>query len=194
MRRCEVWPSLLVVLCGVICACNHLQQRKVSCRLFPDGDPISCEQTSDDGLVVPPQVLRQASFGSEGIATILVGPKDLYFVTRSGKTAAALPFDNGPDYFAEGLARTVRNRKVGFVNAGLDQVIAPVWDFAFPFEKGVAVVCTGCTVNRLGEHDVMQGGKWGYINKRGAIVVPVVYNQTALPSIEVAAKAAGTVQ
>jgi hypothetical protein len=194
MKDRDFCASLLVVLCGALFACNSVQYRKVSCRLFPDGDPTSCEQTSDGGLVVPAHMLQHAAFGSGGIATVLTGPKNLYFVTRRGKTAPALPFDNGPDYFSEGLARTVRNGRVGFVNAELDQVVSPIWDFAFPFEKGVAVVCTGCTVNRLGEHAVMQGGKWGYINTRGAIVVPVVYNQTALPPNEVAAKAAGTVQ
>jgi hypothetical protein len=48
-------------------------------------------------------------------------------------------FDNGTDYVVEGLARTVRAGKIGFVNTWLEQVVAPVRDFAFPFEEGVAV-------------------------------------------------------
>jgi hypothetical protein len=48
--------------------------------------------------------------------------RQLYFVSRRGETAAALTFDNGPGYFVEGLARTVGNGKVGFVDASLEVV------------------------------------------------------------------------
>lgn len=82
-------------------------------------------------------------FGPEGLGSIVVNGRGLYFVTRQGKTAPAFPFDNGPDYFVEGLARTVKDGKVGFVDNRLDSVVAPVWDFAAPFDHGVAAVCTG---------------------------------------------------
>jgi hypothetical protein len=80
---------------------------------------------------------------------------------------------------------------VGFVNTGLDQVVAPVWDFASPFEHGVAQVCMGCVSTLISsgdEHTAMTGGKWGYIDKRGKIIVPVEYDFRSLPPPEVAAK------
>jgi hypothetical protein len=142
----------------------------VSCRVFPDGEAAVCELASDGEVRVPRQLLAHAEFGPEGISAILVGEK-IYFVNRAGKTAPALKFDNGPDYFVEGLARTVKGGKVGFVNTALETVVAPVWDFAFPFSNGVALVCSGCTAAG-GEHQSMKGGKWGYIDKGGKVVVP----------------------
>ena len=87
----------------------------------------------------------------------------------------------------------MKDGKVGFINTELDQIVAPVWDFAFPFEHGVAVVCTGCVPTPAlsgDEHRTMTGGKWGYIDKRGKVVVPVVYNSRSLPPVEVAQKQA----
>jgi hypothetical protein len=129
-------------------------------------------------------------FDGEGIGAIFIGDDGLYFVNRAGATAPAFFFDNGPDPFAEGLARTIRNRKVGFVNTALDEVIAPAWDWASPFSAGVAAVCIGCVSKPVfpgAEHSVMTGGKWGYIDRHGSPVVPVAYTTKDLPSPEAAA-------
>jgi len=67
-----------------------------------------------------------------------LGLDPFHFVNRQGRTAPAFPFDNGADNVVEGLARTVKAGKVGFVNPALDVVVPPVWDFAYPFEKGAA--------------------------------------------------------
>jgi hypothetical protein len=126
--------------------------------------------------------LEHASFDRNGVASVFVG-RQLLFVNRHGVTAPALLFDNGADYFVEGLARTVRAGKIGFVDIALREVIAPVWDFAFPFNHGVAKVCSGCRlVSRPGdEHREVVGGKWGYIDRAGRVVVPVVHDRDDLP-------------
>jgi len=149
--------------------------------------------TTDGNIVVDKQSLADLSFGPEGLGSIVVDNRGLYFVTRQGKTTPALNFDNGPDYVVEGLARNVKNGKVGFINTELNQVVAPVWDFAFPFEHGVAVVCTGCVSTPASpgdEHRTITGGKWGYIDKRGKVVVRVEYDSRSLPPVEVAEKQA----
>jgi hypothetical protein len=106
------------------------------------------------------------------------------FALDSGRTAPALPFDNGPDRFVEGLARSIRDGKVGFVDESLDLVVPREWDFAFPFEGGVARVCTGCTARRHsgGEHSEVVGGRWGYIDREGNVVVSVDYGLDTLPA------------
>jgi hypothetical protein len=187
----------LALLVAASCArsSDHAQYRPIDCRHFPNLKPVVCELTSNGAIVVSKQSLADVSFGTEGLGSIIVDNRELYFVTRQGKTAPALIFDNGPDYVVEGLARTVKNGKVGFINAELDQVVAPIWDFAFPFEHGVAVVCMGCVSTPAHpddehEHQTMTGGKWGYIDKRGRIVVPVVYDSRSLPPGEVAEKQA----
>lgn len=91
----------------------------------------------------------------------------LYFVNGSGRTAPAFLFDNGADYFVEGLARTSKSGKVGFVDASLNEVVPPVWDFARPFKGGRSLVCQGCTVRPVGEHQVLRDGKWGAMTRQG---------------------------
>jgi len=103
---------------------------------------------------------------------------DLYYALASGRTAPALLFDNGPDYFVEGRARTIRDGKVGFVNEGLEVVVPREWDFALPFEGGFARVCTGCSIVREDgdEHGTVQGGSWAVIDREGRIVQEVPDN------------------
>lgn len=55
-----------------------------------------------------------------------------------------LNYDNGPDYFSEGLARCVENDKVGFVNRKGKTTIKPQWDWSGGFNYGYAFVCNGC--------------------------------------------------
>jgi len=170
--------AIEVVLCLLlVSSCSH---RVKDCRLFPSLEPAECEQTGDGNIIVKPASLARVAFGPEGLSAILVDDRTFYFVNRQGKTAPALAFDNGPDYVSEGLARTVLNGKVGFVNTHLDVVVAPVWDFAYPFERGSARVCMGC-VPTGGEHKTVTGGKWGYIDQRGIVVVPVAYDAATLP-------------
>ena len=164
----------------VAMACGRIWP--VECRLFPDGEAAVCELVSGGELRAPRQLLAHAEFGTEGLSAILVGER-IYFVNRAGNTAPALKFDNGPDYFVEGLARTVKDGKIGFVNTALEPVVAPVWDFAFPFSNGVAAVCNGCMAAG-GEHQMVTGGKWGYIDKRGKVLVPVRYDRDELPAMK----------
>lgn len=188
------WLSLLVTLL-VAEAC-------VSTRAPAQDELLPCEfmavQDLDDSLsrcafrdqsgsvVIVRDALSHASFGREEVAAVFV-EKQLLFVTRRGVTAPAFLFDNGADYFVEGLARTVRAGKIGFVDTALREVIPPTWDFAFPFSHGVARVCTGCrwvSASPGGEHREVVDGKWGYINRAGLVVVPVIHDRETLPSAQ----------
>ena len=178
---------VLLVLANTSCRSDHA----VDCHVLPNGQPARCIQNSDGRILVVRGSLARVEFGPEGLATIVVGERDLYFVTPNGTTAPAFRFDNGADYLVEGLARTVKDGKVGFVNSHLEIVAPPVWDFAAPFERGVARVCVGCRSVPLGdEHSSVSGGKWGYIDKHGKVVVPVEFDERSLPSVEEAARLA----
>jgi len=108
---------------------------------------------------------------------------ELLFALASGRTAPALRYDNGADYFVEGLARSPRDGKVGFVDELLELVVPRQWDFAFPFEDGHARVCSGCVIRRAGgEHSEVVGGRWGYVDREGRVVVPVVHAREELPA------------
>jgi WG containing repeat len=152
----------------------------LACSSFPpEGDPVAdCARRGE--IVVRSGVVPK---GEPGSAQALMVDGQLLFGLASGKTAPALPFDNGPDYFVEGLARTVRDGKVGFVNEDLEVVVPREWDFAFRFEGGFARVCTGCSIERHGtkEHGEVRGGAWGWIDRQGRVVVPVEHSREDLP-------------
>jgi len=76
-------------------------------------------------------------------------------------------YDNGPDYFSEGLVRTVKDHKYGFMDKNLNIVIERKFDFVFPFENGKAKVCMGCKKLTDGEHSWYEGGVFYYINQLG---------------------------
>lgn len=79
-------------------------------------------------------------------------------------------FDNGPDYYEEGLARFVEKGKMGFHNRALHVVVPPVYDFAFPFENGTAQAGTNCTFQREAEHSSVSCQQWKTVRNpmRGA--------------------------
>ena len=148
---------------------NEFQSQSRCAKLRPDGS-----------LAVEPACLANLHF-SDGVGAILV-PTGWYYVTPAGRTARVLTYDNGPDYFEEGLARTIRSGKVGFVDRSLSEVIRPAWDFAFPFAGGYAVVCNGCRSYPVSdEHSQMRDGQWGYIDRSGRVVVPVTHDRDELP-------------
>jgi hypothetical protein len=91
-------------------------------------------------------------------------------------------FDNGPDYWVNGLSRFVKNNKIGFVNRQGHAVIPAEYDWAdiFTHNYPIAVVAQGCQKVKLGSlydlHDDIRGGKWGAIDKHGKVIVPLIYD------------------
>ncbi len=185
MRKWQLVAVLGAVALGMT-ACAERDLRRdwsLTCTFFPPGDDPrevpGCARREKDRLVVSQVALLQMRFESNGLATAAIG-SDFLYVDRGGKTAPVLPLDNGPDRFVEGVARTTRGGKVGFVDESLNEVVLANWDFAYPFENGVAVVCTGCVSEKHGEHSEIRGGKWGVIDHAGRVVVPVEYARDEL--------------
>jgi|GEM_PF-5625912 len=99
-----------------------------------------------------------------------------YYSPRGRKIANIYFFDNGPDYYSEGLRRTVRNNKIGFINRKNIVVIRAEFDFAFPFRNGYALVIKDPVYEKMGEHTAVHGGKYGLVNRQGRLVVPMKYD------------------
>ncbi len=80
-------------------------------------------------------------------------------------------FDNGPDYFKEGMRRYVENGKIGFVNIlGLKEIKAQ-WDYASNFENGIAMVGNKCrSVKVEDEHANISCESYSIINYEGIII------------------------
>lgn len=129
--------------------------------------------------VITGQVITNAKYDRDGLAYLYSGA-GIFCFNKKGLARRVMNFDNGPDYFEEGLARTEQNGKTGFFDKKLSIIIKPQYDFAFPFRKGVSIVCNGCKKEKAGEHTEIVGGKWGAINKKGEIVQEITYSKNDL--------------
>ncbi len=137
--------------------------------------------TGGDALISN-KVAISASYDENGLG-YLYSPVGVFYFTKKGFVRKTLYYDNGPDYFRNGVARTEWNGKIGFFDKKLSIVIEPPYDCAFPFENDLSTVCVGCTQNNLGEHTEMIGGKWGTINRKGEIVHPIVNSKPELENL-----------
>ncbi|MCW0390217.1 hypothetical protein NB690_000791 [Xanthomonas sacchari] len=167
-----------VAVCAGFAACTALgtvpataaQPAIEACRL---GDPNSdrpvvpgCRLGADERLLLTPQALRHLHFDRDGLALLSVGTR-FYYVRADGRSLPVITWDNGPDGFTEGLTRGIFHGRIGFYDRQLREVIAPVHDFAWPFEHGVAAVCDGCSADTpdTDGHTPMQGGRWYSIDR-----------------------------
>lgn len=138
-------------------------------------------KTSAENVEVSPEILKKIKFNQDGLAEIHVKALGCYWINRRGKARKTHCFDNGSDYFVEGLTRYVAaNGKFGFMNKSLDIAIPPKFDFVFPFQGGRAQFCQGCKNEQQNEHSSMVGGTWGFIDKKGKIIVPAIITDPAL--------------
>ena len=80
----------------------------------------------------------------------------------------AVVFNNGPEPFVEGLARVIRNGKMGFANKFGQVVIPCVYDFAKSFKNGKAEVTYNATEYlNMDKHKKVESDKWFVIDKKG---------------------------
>lgn len=185
LQRAARAKVVLLAILLASSACAHRARELLDCKFLPVEAPEdelpSCAYLDPTGqLVLLPETITVVRRRSSDPVAAVVG-STLYYLNGAGRSAPVLWYDNGPDYFAEGLARTVRDGKVGFIDRDLSERIPATWDFAFPFADGVAVVCEGCRSHPVGEHSEMRGGVWGYIDLTGSVVVPVRYRRDDLP-------------
>lgn len=116
---------------------------------------------------IAPRFQYAGDFNAHGFASVIENNK-AWLIDAKGKPVAELfIFDNGPDYFEEGFARFLEKGKMGFIDERGRKVIPAVYDFVFPFEKGVAAACNGCKSRPVGEHSVIEGGEWFTLDKKG---------------------------
>jgi hypothetical protein len=173
IRLVPLWIALVVVApAGAALAAD--------CVPFSRGwnDFSPCTRVDSSGQRwVKAEHLRALSFDKYGIAAVwMTGVKGFYYVRRAGYMVPVVAYDNGPDYFVEGRARTQVDGKVGYIDRKLRLVIPPRYDWGFPFERGKAVVCIGCTEKPDGgEHRLVEGGMWGAVDRTGREIVPLQY-------------------
>ncbi|MEA2237291.1 MAG: hypothetical protein QOC81_2015 [Thermoanaerobaculia bacterium] len=142
-----------------------------------------CATVQPDGsILILPEHLRALDFHSDGLATLALKPGGWFYVRPNGKSLEVLTYDNGPDYFVEGVVRGRRNGKIAFFDRSFRMVLPPKYAFAWPFENGLAAVCSGCkeeppSASDPEHHAALAGGLWGYIDHRGNEVVSVRFSR-----------------
>jgi len=173
IRLILLWIALLIALpAGASAAAD--------CVPFSDGwnDFSPCTRVDSSGQRwVKAKHLRALSFDRHGITAVWIkGFKGFYYVRRDGHMVPVITYDNAPDSFVEGRARTQVDGKIGYIDRRLRVVIPPRYDWGFPFEHGKAVVCSGCAPKPDGgEHGPVEGGMWGTVDPNGREIVPLQY-------------------
>lgn len=131
-------------------------------------------------LRIAPMHMERLAFDKEGIASFYTS-EQYFYVKPDGRFLPVVTFDNGADYFQEGLVRSLLSGKIEFYNKDFELKLSPAYDWAWPFQDGLALVCNDCVSSPMaGEHVQFEGGLWGYINKDGDEVVPVNPQSTKL--------------
>lgn len=146
--------------------CSYTSQNSEDSDGFTER--VGCARYDESGELVVLDEHLDAATGGKIRATVLVAGR-WYYLLPDGKSLEVIFYDNGPDDFSEGLARGRRNGKIGYWNERLEPVIAPRYDWGWPFEGGLALVCSGCRKERLPgeEHTSLMGGSWGVIDIEG---------------------------
>jgi hypothetical protein len=85
--------------------------------------------------------------------------------------------DNGPDYFSEGLARFIKNGKIGFIDKEGSVIVSAKFNFVRSFSENLAAFCEGCKEIKIGEYTSIEGGKWGFINKAGEVTIEARFDK-----------------
>ena len=140
----------------------------------------SVKLAASRAIKVNPKIRKKMAFNNQRLSA-LFSNGDCYWVTSGGKIMRTYCFDNGSDYFVDGLARYISPKgKFGFMDEKLRIVIPAQFDFVFPFENGKAQYCNGCKSVQAGEHSSMTGVDWRYIDKSGH----PIESKTASPSLK----------
>ncbi len=142
----------------------------------------NCARYENGKLIIAPDHLQNIKFDSFGIAAFWVQGQ-YFYVKKGGTFIPVIFFDNGPDYFEEGLTRSLIDKKIAYYNRKFELIIPPKYDWGWPFSEGRALVCSGCRIQQPDKsaHKRVEGGVWGYIDKAGKEIVPVKYSAAELP-------------
>ena len=125
-------------------------------------------------MLVSVQAVSKLSFGKYGLAAMFSQKFGWMYVDRRGNVVVrdVAPMDNWAGDFHDGLVRTVEKGRYGFSDRFGKQVVPFQYDGAFEFNRGTAIVCSGCrtSCDQYAEHCSFEGGEWMRIDIHGRVV------------------------
>jgi hypothetical protein len=192
MKACIMPGHLKIVALGILLVFSSrpavaIDQGAVTPAVFDCWEPErifrQCAATGPDGRPRLKRSYLARLRYDRGLASVMLFVEtdkqkyQWYYVRRGVVPVPVESMDNGPDYFQDGLARARVGGKIGYIDRKLNLVIPAIYDGAYPFRDGVAVVCTACTyvsdrTATEGERGGYAGGQWGRIDRRGRAVSP----------------------
>jgi len=162
-------------------SCGYIP-KKTEQYQYPEWEVFhSCASYKAGVLRITQEHMQRLNFGTEDLASFFTSGQ-YFYVKPDGRFLPVISYDNGPDYFREGLTRSLKNGKIEYYNTNFELVLSLGYDWAWPFHEGKALVCKGCVLTPVEDgHKALEGGAWGYINKEGKEVVPVKYKASDVP-------------
>jgi hypothetical protein len=150
---------------------------------YPEWEVLNgCASYENDVLKISQEHMDNLNFGEINAARFFTSGQHFY-VKPDGKFLPVIFYDNGADSYREGLTRSLLKGKIAYYDINFALVIAPDYDWAWPFHEGRALVCKGCVLTPVEDgHKALEGGMWGFINKEGKEVVPVKYTAAEVSS------------
>lgn len=130
----------------------------------------ACARVVDGRLDIAPAMRKRLTYGKYGLGQLMVlgDGGGWHYVKPNGETLLVVTFDNGADYFAEGLSRGIVKGGIAYFDPDFHQVAGPYAD-GTPFRNGRAAVCQGCSKSDGTSRD----GRWGFIDRTGKVVLPI---------------------
>tara|TARA_R110001606_G_scaffold396245_2_gene570005 strand:- start:49 stop:582 length:534 start_codon:yes stop_codon:yes gene_type:complete len=171
-------PVLLIALSGSVGAVDFqscaFTPKQTEENPYPELEAFQhCASYHDKYLEITDEHWRQLNF-DENQLTSLFTHGQYFYIKPDRSYLPVITYDNGADYFQEGLTRSLLNGKIAFYNRDFKLVLAPSFDWAWPFQNGKAKVCNGCVLTQVdAEHTGLTGGTWGYIDKQGNMIEPL---------------------
>jgi hypothetical protein len=136
----------------------------------------SCGEIKGDQLQLHDWHKNNIDFDQDGLGCVLIGGDKAFYINKKGDTRRTIFFDNGCDYFEDGLARGYEKGKMIYMDKNLNVVLRPGFEWLLPFDYDHATVCNGpFETIQDGEHSLMKNGQCGLIDKQGNLVVDAKY-------------------
>ena len=121
--------------------------------LIPFGECVHCFSDSMDFAIVLRHEDREL-----GIPALNSNGEEVFRV---------FVYDNGPDYIEDGTFRIIKNGLVGYATEAGKVIVPPMYEAAWPFKNGHALVSFKATKVQDGEHWIWFEEDPFYIDKNG---------------------------
>ena len=155
-------------------ACSHYDQdnqhvsRLDECFKYQSGRRWGSNHS--DGMTLT-YLINSAQFNEHGYSYLKSEVGTFYF---NKKGTMRMTYTH-PDPFIEGLARTVKDGVVGFINTDLILVSDRIYKYAYPYNDGKSIVCNAYPIVSKGTRCEDDNLRWGAIDKNGKQVIAMQY-------------------